>query len=69
MILIKNSSVEFIRVKAPITEKKEVKTSKGVSFLRSTELKVFLKPNTEPKYPGNKTAALEVLANTGEIPV
>lgn len=69
MILIKNSSVEFIKVKAPIIEKKKVKTSKGLSFFRSTELKVFLKPNTEPKYPGNKTAALEVLANTGEIPV
>ena len=32
-------------------------------------LKVFLKPKTEPKYPGNKTAALVVFARTGGMPM
>ena len=31
-------------------------------------VKVFLKPATDPKYPGNIAAALVVLARMGDIP-
>ena len=69
MNLKKNSSLELIRNIAPITEKDSVTIIKGIKLFILTERKVFLNPNKEPKQPGSKTAALEVFAKTGGMPV